>query len=311
MKTQSPWFRLFIGIVCTLLVVTAGFAWVAALIPTWGSMPQEVSLSLPGDEIIPQPQFFWNHAITIRAGAGQVYPWLVQMGDTRAAYYSYTFIENVFMIFGKSSDRYVNADRIHPEWQNPLKGQGMIFNYLVLADTRPGQYVLAISSPEMQGFQWTWLWYLQPVDRDTTRLIVRHRFLFPAEAPEGLISAVLNTGYVMERGMLLGIRDRAEGNIPPVWAQPLGIFLWLAVLACGIAAAVRFVRAPGRYHPLGIGLEAVIVLFIFTFIQPAIWLRIVLLLALAASLAIAYQPGKVSRLVRAQFTNPPSKRASL
>ena len=128
---------------------------------------------------------------------------------------------------------------------------------IALSDFRPGEWVLASATEDMPGILWTWLWYLKPVDAGATRLLVRHRIAFPEGAPLPLITAVFNAGYVMERGMILGIRERAEGNIPSALFEPLGILLWLAVLAGGIVAAVRFIRRPGYWHPLGIGLEAV------------------------------------------------------
>ena len=86
---SKPLYRFLLGLSLTLLVLILGFAWVAALIPAWGAQPDEVALSLPGDEVVPQPQILWDHAITIQAPAAQVYPWLIQIGDTRGAFYSY------------------------------------------------------------------------------------------------------------------------------------------------------------------------------------------------------------------------------
>ncbi len=92
----------------------------------------------------------------------------------------------------------------------------------------------------------------------------------------------------MERGMMLGIRSRAEGIIPPAFEQALEIGLWLAAFGCGLAAGIRFIRQPAHFHPLGVALEGIVFLFIFTFIQPDLWLRIVLDLVLPASVVIAY-----------------------
>lgn len=288
-------YRFLLGLALLLLILIAGFTWVSTLIPTWGAAPDEAALSLPGDEIVPQPKIRWDHAITIAAPAAEIYPWLIQMGDTRGAFYSYAFIENLAMQAAGLPGRYVNAGSIHPEWQDPPAGQGMIMTNIVLSDYSPGEWVLASASEEMPGVLWTWLWYLKPVDEEITRLIVRHRISFPEGAPMPLIRAVFNAGYVMERGMILGIRERAEGRVPSALFEPLSILLWLSMLAGGITAAVRFIRRPGHWHPLGIGLEAVIFLFILTFIQPPLWLGFVLLLVLAGSLVIAFRQGPARR----------------
>jgi hypothetical protein len=47
----------------------------------WGVTDEEVVGSLPGDDLIPAARLDSIHAITIRAPAQQVWPWLAQMGD--------------------------------------------------------------------------------------------------------------------------------------------------------------------------------------------------------------------------------------
>lgn len=286
---MKPFVRFLIGFSLVLVVLIAGFTWLGAVIPNWGAAKDEISRPLPGDELVPNPQLVWNHAITIQAPPEAVYPWLAQMGDSRGGFYSYTMIENLFMIAGGLPDRYRNAAVIHPEWQDPPPGQGIIVNYMAIQETVPNSYVLAGSTPEMPGVLWTWLWYLEPTGTDSTRLIVRHRFQLPPEAPFGIVNAVFNAGYVMERGMLHGIRDRAEGRALPGPLEGFEAVLWLCVLGIGIAAAVRYMRLPSKWHSLSVGLEAVIALFLFTFVQPPIWMRIGLLLVLAVSLWIAFR----------------------
>ena len=305
MKPHKPFHRFLLGAGVSLLVIVIGFTWVGALIPTWGSTPEEVSMPLPADELVPNPDLIWNHAITIKAPAEEIYPWLVQIGDSRAAFYSIQFIENLFCATSGEC-RYVNADRIHPEWQNPPKGeQGIIINFLVIQDYLPDKYVLAVASDELP-LGWSWLWYLQPQGADTTRLIVRHRISFPPEAPQGIIDAVFATGYVMERAMLLGIQARAEGRVPSPLEEPLGVIIWLLVFAMGVACAVRFVRVPDGYHALGVGLEALVVLFVLTYIQPPFFWRIVLLLMVAAGMLVAFDrhlPGRIRDRIR-NSSNP-------
>lgn len=298
MHPTKPFVSFLIGAAAVLVVAIIGFAWTGAILANWGATPAEISRSLPGDELIPQPEFSWNHAITIHAAPEQIYPWLAQIGDTRGGFYSYTFIENLFMMAAKVDGRYTNATNIHPDWQNPAKGQGIIGAWMAVEAYQPNQYFLAAATPEMGGIQWTWVWYLQPVDASNTRLIVRHRFFFPPAAPRNMVVSVLNLGYVMERGMLLGIRDHAEGRIPSALAEPAAILLWLIALVCGILSAVRFVRHPGYYHPLGVGLEAVVVLFVITYIQPPFWLRALLDLALVGSVVIGFIPGRLTRWYR-------------
>lgn len=285
MRPQKPFYRFLLGAAIALAVIFIGFAWVGALIPTWGSTQGEVSRALPGDEQVSAPDLVWNHALTINAPAEKVYPWLAQIGDSRAAFYSITFIENAFCAMSGECV-YRNASQVNPEWQQPVKGQqGIIMDFLVIADYAPGQWVMATATDKMP-LKWTWLWYVEPVNDITSRLIVRHRVDYPADAPKGMIDTVFTAGYVMERGMMLGIKARAEGSTPGAWEEPLGAVLWLLVFAGGVVSAVRFVRKADGYHNLGLGLEAIVVLFVLTYIQPPMWARMILMLMVAAGIAV-------------------------
>jgi hypothetical protein len=54
----------------------------------WGASEDEVHRSLVGDDLVPHPMLETTHAITIRAPAAAVWPWLVQMGYDRGWWYT-------------------------------------------------------------------------------------------------------------------------------------------------------------------------------------------------------------------------------
>jgi hypothetical protein len=59
----------------------------------WGSAPGQRDQPRPGDDIV---ELFMSHhtrAVTINALPEAVWPWLVQIGDHRAGFYSYDWIE--------------------------------------------------------------------------------------------------------------------------------------------------------------------------------------------------------------------------
>ncbi len=287
MTSQEPFHRALLGALCLIVVVVLAFGWIGPMIPTWGSTPEEVARALPADELVPQPSLIWNHALTIHAPADRVYPWLVQIGDSRAAFYSITFIENAFCATSGAC-RYVNANRIHPEWQNPPKGvQGVIVDYMVIQDYQPGQYVLVTATGKVPLI-WTWLWYVQPVDANTSRLIVRHRVAFPPGAPQGVIHVVFAAGFLMERAMMLGIQARAQGRVPSPVEEPLGAASWLAVFGLGVACAVRFIVVAKNHVGLATGLAAVIALFVLTYVQPAMGWRLGLLSLVLLGTVVAF-----------------------
>ena len=61
----------------------------------WGATDEEVSRSMPGDDIMLHPNFNATRAITINARPEQIWPWIVQMGFGRAGWYSYDWLDNL------------------------------------------------------------------------------------------------------------------------------------------------------------------------------------------------------------------------
>src|SRR5208337_3881276 len=78
----------------------------------WGASAQECDASLPGDDLIVSPDLTATRAITVRASADQVWPWIAQLGQGRGGFYSYDFLENLV-----GCDIH-SADRIVPGWQD-------------------------------------------------------------------------------------------------------------------------------------------------------------------------------------------------
>jgi hypothetical protein len=168
---------------------------------SWGSTDEEISRSMPGDEVIPKPTFNATRAVTIDATPEEIWPWIIQIGYRRAGFYSYDLLDN---------DGIPSAERILPEYQNlkvddriPLSSSA---NVRVTKLDRPRSMVLVF---EVEG-TWsnaTWVWRLEPVDAGRTRLVTRLR----ANA-KGIRSRLfLDLGeIIMMRKCMLGIKRRAE-----------------------------------------------------------------------------------------------------
>jgi hypothetical protein len=75
----------------------------------WGATDEEVARAMPGDDVVKQPTFNATRAVTIQARPEEIWPWLVQIGITRAGWYSYDWLDNL----GKPS-----AQRILPQFQH-------------------------------------------------------------------------------------------------------------------------------------------------------------------------------------------------
>jgi hypothetical protein len=185
----------------------------------WGATADEATRDLPGDDLVREPLVVTTRAITIRASAAGVWAWLVQMGQGRGGFYSYDWLENL-----ASLDIH-NADRIVPEWQQLQAGEVVRFwkdagvkvmavepnRHLVLA----GEFHANENVGATRDTGGSWVFVLEEIDAHTTRLIVRARVAhFPPVWMSRLFAWLLlePSHFVMERRMLLGIKQRAESN---------------------------------------------------------------------------------------------------
>ena len=82
---------------------------------SWGVDPDEVVMTLPGDDLVPEPLMSDTRGLTIDAPPADVWPWLVQMGYGRAGWYSYDALDM----------RGHSVRTIVPEWQELAPGGAM------------------------------------------------------------------------------------------------------------------------------------------------------------------------------------------
>ncbi|MCK4975545.1 MAG: SRPBCC family protein [Anaerolineales bacterium] len=174
----------------------------------WGATDAEIKMTLPGDEFVPNPVLESTRAITIQAPASAVWPWLVQMGQGRGGLYTYQRLENLV-----GCDMH-NADQIIPEYQEIKVGDKVRLVpegsdlYFTVSAIEPGRaIVLGGDDPPT-----TWVFNLEPIDSNTTRLIVRWRQGYEP-TPGNVFMWRLFTDpitFVMERKMLQGIKVRVE-----------------------------------------------------------------------------------------------------
>src|SRR5689334_7890503 len=105
--------EIVLNVVEGLLVAVAAYAaWLRPMHLRWGATSQEVSRPLPGDDLVPHPKGKSTHAITINSPAPNIWPWLVQLGQNKGGFYSYSWLENLVGCHMR------NTDRIVGEWQD-------------------------------------------------------------------------------------------------------------------------------------------------------------------------------------------------
>ncbi len=184
----------------------------------WGATDEEVAGKLPGDELVPHADVVETRVVTVNATPAAIWPWLVQIGQGRAGYYSYEQLENM------ASLKMKNAEGINPEWQHlqvgdiiPAEPEGKGFKVYALEPER----ALVLGGREgdagvFEGFtqmfpEFSWAFVLSPVDSEHTRLISRLRGSSRPTFGNRLMGFVFEPiEFLMTRGMLLGIKQHAE-----------------------------------------------------------------------------------------------------
>ena len=184
----------------------------------WGASDEEVNCALPGDELVHHADILETRVVTVKATPAAIWPWLVQIGQGRAGYYSYEHLENLAGLKMK------NAEGINPEWQHLLVGDiipaepgGKGFKVYALEHER----ALVLGGREgdtgvFEGFtqmfpEFSWAFVLVPVDSEHTRLISRFRGSSQPSFWNKLIGIFFEPiEFLMTSRMLLGIKKRAE-----------------------------------------------------------------------------------------------------
>jgi len=162
----------------------------------WGSTPAERERALPGDELVPRAAVTSTRAISVGVPAAEVWPWLAQIGQDRAGFYSHRRLENLI------GCRMPDTDRVHPEWQHRDVGEPLPIHprmALPVARFEPGRAIVV--------HRWAAL-VVEPDGPDRCRVLVRNRV---ARGPWAVAHLLFEVPHaVMEIGMLRGIRRRAE-----------------------------------------------------------------------------------------------------
>jgi len=188
----------------------------------WGATDAELQRVLPGDDLLLHPRLDMTHAVSIEAPAAGVWPWIAQIGKGRGGFYSYDFIENLMGLDIRSADRIlpgyqtVNAGDILPLAPNGFgvpvaivePGRALVLH----GDTRQGNLPSEMNLRPGDYLSVVWGWHLFEQPDGTTRLIERWLADWNSSLTNFLFYRLfLEPGaFLMERKMLLGIKQRAE-----------------------------------------------------------------------------------------------------
>lgn len=196
--------RIVAGVVVFLIgAVVSYVTFLRSPILTWGATDDEASSTLPGDDLLPEPDGMSTRAIGIDAPATDVYPWLTQIGPApRGGAYTYDWIENLLGLGMHSTDE------ILEEFQHPRLGDAI--------DLGPNRMLVQLVDPP-HAIAWrsadgNWVWSFVMIDDGNggTRLISRNRFRLPRLMDRAGMLPMEPGSLLMERKMLRGIKARAE-----------------------------------------------------------------------------------------------------
>lgn len=180
-----------------------------------GASKSERKKKLVGDELVSHPRLSYTRAMSIKAPAKAIWPWLLQLGQGRGGLYSYDGLENLV-----GCDIH-SADCILPQYQHLQPGDCIDFGPAdkkfpgqVVVDLEPDRYLLLCGmDPHTRKADKsaTWVFVLDEQADGSTRLIVRARNGYTAGLANHLIWHLVEpVAFVMERRMLRGIKRRVE-----------------------------------------------------------------------------------------------------
>jgi hypothetical protein len=175
--------------------------------------PEKIQIMrLAGDSLCDAP--FHTRAIFIKATPREIWPWIIQLGQERGGFYSYSVLENIALA------RMKNVSELRPELQMPRAAGDTIWLAAKNSYKGKGYQILALVEPERsfvmtggsdygrlqagQKANGTWSFYLYP-DKNGTWLIARSAY----RENVGRYVAYELPHFIMEEKMLRTIRDLA------------------------------------------------------------------------------------------------------
>jgi hypothetical protein len=194
---------LYIVILLIVVFFINYVTWLRAWQLRWGATDEELSRPMPGDDIVATPPFDATRAVTVNAPPENIFPWIVQMGVTRAGWYSYDLLDNLAR---------PSSAAIIPEYQNmqigdliPMSPDGKYGVYV--KDYKPGEWILWWD----KNGATSWVWGFYPVTETQTRLVTRVRVKYNLLSLDVFFNLLIEfCDIIMMRKCMLGIKERAE-----------------------------------------------------------------------------------------------------
>jgi hypothetical protein len=185
----------------------------------------DIARALPGDDLIPDPQLQIDRAGVIGASAGDLWPWIVQLGKGRAGWYMPRAIERLAVW----PRRKRAAREIVEAFQTLRRGERVAdwgpgdpsFEVVSLEAPRALVYVSrrdrshnwawpAPDAPASEVMAFSWALVIDPIDDSSSRLHIRLRGGFGRRGPLRPLAAAFGGlfDYVTIVLLFAGLRER-------------------------------------------------------------------------------------------------------
>jgi hypothetical protein len=228
------------GLLLLVLWLAAYYALVRPSFMSWGATPEEAVrafLSAFAPAVIEDQS---TRALTIEAPPGKVWERFIQLGLGRSGFYSYSWLENLFLAGIR------NDFRIVPEWQARPSGEFVRSVQFGAPTAGANGWTFEILEPGRSFFLnpgWG-PFVMEEAGPGRTRLLARTASGASPRLPvKALLSILFDPAhFIMEKRMMLTVGALAEGRAPfsnlGTAAGHFG-FALMAVLAAGIILTRR------------------------------------------------------------------------
>jgi hypothetical protein len=179
LKSFTPLYLILVGL--TAYVVFFRKRWL-----NWG-MQKKPLYNLPGDSLIPFPNYQSMRSVVIPASPKQIWPWIIQLGYERGGFYSYDSLERIAGLSGL-----ISASQIVPTFQDIKLGDSVLISPVTpmevavleperafVLHTKMNPFTAIVYDkalePEGPSLNWSWAFILEPAGPEETRLIARVR----------------------------------------------------------------------------------------------------------------------------------------
>lgn len=197
-KFRKAWMILLVISILILIYLNTLYPWMNG----WGLTATQAAMALPGDGTEPGTIITSTRGVIVNAPASVVWQWVVQLGQERAGFYSNDWLENLVL-----SDIH-NGNEHRPEWQQRQTGDSVLGAGGVVFGQSFHWNIKAYEAGKM-----LYLWgpiVVLPVN-DHASLLITRSYAQPSPLTMQLTYDWMH--FVMEKGMLLGIKARAEGKL--------------------------------------------------------------------------------------------------